>query len=261
MPGPSQDVSIEIDGHVALVTLGRPPHNLLTAAALGRVADALDGLDGRARAAVLASEGRSFCAGADFRSPDAPDPTDGEDFERRTRAFYAQAARVFASPVPTIAAVQGAAIGAGFGLALACDVRVVGPRGWFQVNFVRIGIHPGFALSITLPRAVGAGRAADLFLTGRRVDAEEALRIGIAEHLADEGDEVRAALALAGRVAGGAPLAVRSTRATLRRALVDDARAAMAHELAEQVVLAGTADAVEGVGAVLDGREPNFEGR
>jgi 2-(1,2-epoxy-1,2-dihydrophenyl)acetyl-CoA isomerase len=261
VPGHPEDVTVDLDGPVAVVTLRRPPHNLLTGPALGRVADALHGLDGRARVAVVASEGRSFCAGADFRSDEAPDPTDGGDFEHRTGAFYAQAERIFDSPVPTIAAVHGAAIGAGFGLALACDVRVVGARGWFQVNFVRLGIHPGFALSMTLPRAVGPGRAAELFLTGRRVGADEAHRIGLAEHMADEGNELEATLALARQVAAGAPLAVRSTRATLRQGLVDDARAAMRHELAEQVALAGTADAVEGVAAVLEGREPSFEGR
>jgi enoyl-CoA hydratase/carnithine racemase len=261
VPGDLDDVTVAVDGPVAVVTLRRPPHNLLTEPALGRVADALHGLGGEVRAAVVAAEGRSFCAGADFRAGDAPDPTDRSDFERRTGAFYAQAARVFDSPVPTIAAVHGAAIGAGFGLALACDLRVVGRRGWFQVNFVRLGIHPGFALSVTLPRAVGPGRASDLFLTGRRIGAEEAMEFGIAEHLADEGGELDAALALARQVGAAAPLAVRSTRATLRRGLVDDARAAMAHELAEQVALAGSADAVEGVAAVLEGREPTFEGR
>jgi 2-(1,2-epoxy-1,2-dihydrophenyl)acetyl-CoA isomerase len=260
VPG-APDVSVDTDGDVAIVTLRRPPHNLLTEPALGRIADALESLDGRARAAVVASEGRSFCAGADFRSDDAPDPTDHDDFERRTGAFYAQAARVFGSPVPTVAAIQGAAIGAGFGLALACDVRVVGPRGWFQVNFVRLGIHPGFALSLTLPRTVGPGRASELFLTGRRIGAEEALRVGIAERSADEGHETDTALEVARRVAAGAPLAVRSTRATLRRGLVEGARAAMDHELREQAALAGTADARAGVAAVLAGREPTFEGR
>jgi len=257
----AQDVTVELEGDIAVVTLRRPPHNLLTEPALRAVADAVDGLQGRVRAAVVASEGRSFCAGADFRSDEAPDPTDGGDFERRTGAFYAQAERIFASSVPTVAAVQGAAIGAGFGLALACDIRVVGRRGWFQVNFVRLGIHPGFALSVTLPRAVGQGRASELFLTGRRVDAEEAVHIGLAEHLAAEGEELAAASAIARRIATGAPLAVRSTRATLRRGLAEEARAAMRHELAEQVSLAGTADAVEGVAAVLAGREPVFEGR
>ncbi|HVM66552.1 MAG TPA: enoyl-CoA hydratase/isomerase family protein [Acidimicrobiales bacterium] len=261
MTAPSRDVSVERDGDIAVVTLRRPPHNLITEPALRAVADALDGLRDAVRAAVVASEGRSFCAGADFRSDEAPDPTDGAAFERRTGAFYAQAERIFASPVPTVAAVQGAAIGAGFGLALACDVRVVGRRGWFQVNFVRLGIHPGFALSVTLPRAVGPGRGAELFLTGRRVDADEAVRIGLAEHLAGEGEELAAASAVARQIAAGAPLAVRSTRATLRAGLVELARAAMRHELAEQVSLAGTADAIEGVAAVLAGREPVFEGR
>jgi enoyl-CoA hydratase/carnithine racemase len=261
VPDPSAHVAVDHDGDVAVVTLRRPPHNLITEPALRDLADALAGLDGRARAAVVASEGRSFCAGADFRSEDAPDPTDGAGFEQRTGAFYAQAERIFAAPVPTVAAVQGAAIGAGFGLALACDVRVVGRRGWFQVNFVRLGIHPGFALSMTLPRAVGPGRAAELFLTGRRVDAEEAAHIGLAEHLAAEGEELAAACAIARQIAAGAPLAVRSTRATLRAGLVEEARAAMRHELAQQVSLAGTADAVEGVAAVLAGRDPAFEGR
>lgn len=166
------DVSVERRGEVGLVTLRRPPHNLLTEPALGRLADALHGLGGTVRAAVLCSEGRSFCAGADFRSSDAPDPTAGDDFVATTGAFYRQAERVFAAPVPIVAAVQGAAIGAGFGLALACDLRVVGARGFFQANFVRLGIHPGFALSMLVPRVVGPGRAEDIFLTARRVTAD-----------------------------------------------------------------------------------------
>jgi len=255
------DVTVHVEGDTAVVTLHRPPHNLLTEPVLRAVADAVTGLGARARAAVLCSEGRSFCAGADFRSGEAPDPTEGAAFETRTAAFYEQAARLFASPVPLVAAVQGAAIGAGFGLALACDVRVVGGRGWFQANFVRLGIHPGFALSTTLPLAVGAGRAAELFLTGRRVDAEEAGRIGIAQRVVGAGAEVDVALETAAAIAAGAPLAVASTRATLRHGLAEAAQAAMRHELAEQAALAGTADAVEGVHAMLEGRDPVFEGR
>lgn len=256
----AEDVSVEQEDDVAVVTLRRPPHNLLTEPALGRLADAVHAVAGHGRAAVLASEGRSFCAGADFRSSDAPDPTTAGSFEAQTGAFYRQALRLFSAPVPLVAAIHGAAVGAGFGLALACDLRVVGARGWFQVNFVRLGIHPGFALSATLPRAVGAGRAADLFLTGRRVDAREAGRIGLAERVVDEGDELRAALSLAREVALGAPMAVAATRATLRAEVLELAARAMEHELAEQSVLAGTADAVEGVAAMLEGRAPRFTG-
>ena len=260
-PRSNADVSVRLDGGTAVVTLHRPPHNLLTEPVLRALADAITALCGVARSAVICSEGRSFCAGADFRSGEAPDPTEGGAFETRTAAFYDQAARIFESPVPLVAAVQGAAIGAGFGLALACDMCVVGDRGWFQASFVRLGIHPGFALSTTLPRVVGPGRAADLFLTGRRVDAPEAERIGIAQRVVPAGGEIGAALETATSIAAGAPLAVSSTRATLRRGLAGAARAAMRHELAEQTALAGTADAVEGVNAMLQGREPRFEGR
>jgi enoyl-CoA hydratase/carnithine racemase len=260
-PGPGGDVSVRRHGDVAVITVRRPPHNLLTEPALRALADAVDGGSAGARAAVVCSEGRSFCAGADFRAGDAPDPTDDSGFETRTSAFYDQAARIFASPVPLVAAVHGAAIGAGFGLALACDVCVAGEGAWFQANFVRLGIHPGFALSTTLPRAVGPGRAADLLLSGRRVDAAEAERIGIVQRVTARGDELEVALELAQRIASGAPLAVASTRATLRHGVAEAARAAMRHELAEQSALAGTADAIEGVHAMLAGREPRFEGR
>jgi len=205
--------------------------------------------------------GGSFCAGADFRSGEAPDPTDQAGFVERTGAFYEQAVRIFDSPVPLVAAVQGAAIGAGFGLALACDLCVVGELGWFQANFVRLGIHPGFALSATLGRVVGPGRASELLLTGRRVVAAEAGRIGIAQRVVPHGDEVDVALEMALQIATGAPLAVSATRATLRAGLAGVAREAMRHELAEQAALAGTADAVEGVRAMLEGRDPRFEGR
>jgi 2-(1,2-epoxy-1,2-dihydrophenyl)acetyl-CoA isomerase len=259
--GDRDGVSVHQVGDVAVITLRRPPHNLLTEPVLHALADAVASSSTVARAAVVCSEGRSFCAGANFRSGDAPDPTDQGGFEARTGAFYEQAVRIFDSPLPLVATVQGAAIGAGFGLALACDICVVGELGWFQANFVRLGIHPGFALSTTLPRVVGPGRAAELLLTGRRVDAVEAERIGIAQRVVPAGGELDAALEVATHVAAGAPLAVSATRATLRHGLAETARLAMAHELAEQAALAGTADAIEGVRAMLEGRDPRFQGR
>ena len=126
---------------------------------------------------------------------------------------------------------------------------------------MRLGIHPGFALSTTLPRLVGPGRASELLLTGRRIAAAEAGTMGIAQRVVPAGEEVAVALEMARQIAAGAPLAVASTRVTLRHGLAEAARQAMGHELAEQVALAGTADAVEGVSAMLEGREPRFEGR
>jgi enoyl-CoA hydratase/carnithine racemase len=254
-------VTVSIDGDIGVVMLRRPPHNLLTEPVLRQLADAVDSLAGRARAGVIGSEGRSFCAGADFRSTDAPDPTEGGGFEKQTGAFYTQAARIFESSVPLVAAVQGAAIGAGFGLALACDIRVMAESSWFQANFVRLGIHPGFALSTVLPQMVGPARATEIFLTGRRIAAGEAVTMGLAHRAVTVGDEIGAAVETAREIAAGAPLAVASTRATLRHGLGAAVRAAMRHELAEQTALAGTADAVEGVSAVLAGRPPHFVGR
>ncbi len=259
-PG-EEGIEVTVDDGLAVVRINRPPHNLLTEPALRLLADALEELEGKARAVVVCSEGRSFCAGANFRSAEAPNPSDPETFEKLTGAFYEQAARVFDCPLPLVAAVQGAAIGAGFGLALACDIRVVGESGWFQANFVRLGIHPGFALSATLPHVVGPGRAADIFLTGRRVGAAEAERIGLAQEVTSDGDLLDRARALAGVIAAAAPLAVRATRTTLRRGLAGAARATMRQELAEQTALAGTADAIEGMAAMLEGRHPHFEGR
>lgn len=254
-------VTVEREGAVAVVTMRRPPHNLLTEPDLRAVADALHEARHWARAAVLCAEGRSFCAGANFRSEEAPDPTDAAAFADRTAAFYAQAGRVYDAPLPTVAAVHGAAIGAGFGLAVACDIRVVSTSAWFQANFVHLGIHPGFALSTVLPQLVGPGRAADLFLTGRRIGGEEALAAGLAQHRAEPGRERDVAVALAGEIAAAAPLAVAATRRTLRAGLAETAARAMAYELHEQRQLAGTADAVEGVAAVLEKRAPRFEGR
>lgn len=251
-------VEVAVSDHVAVVTLSRPPHNLVTEPLLRRLADALADLEGRCGAAVLAAEGRSFCAGADFRSPVAPDPVAGDDFEKVTGAFYEQAVRVFAAPVPVVAAVGGAAIGAGLGIALACDLRVAGERAWFQANFTRLGIHPGFALSATLPRLIGPSAAADVFLTGRRVGAAEAGRLGLADRVVGAGEERDAAVNLAAEIAAGAPLALARTRRTLRAGLVDLAAETMRHELAEQAALAGTPDAVEGVRAMLEGRPPRF---
>jgi 2-(1,2-epoxy-1,2-dihydrophenyl)acetyl-CoA isomerase len=250
------EVTVEREGdHVAVVCLHRPPNNYFDTVAVAGIASAYEELAATdwCRAIVLATEGKHFCAGLDFGA------NAGQDIGE----LYAQALRLFVAPLPVVAAVQGAAIGGGCGLALSADFRVAAPSSRLSANFARLGFHHGFALSVTLPAAVGRQAAADLLLTGRRVGGEEALALGLVDRLAPEGaQELRgAALAHAGELAAAGPLATRAIRATLRQGLVDEARAAMAHECAEQLVLADTSDFAEGVRATAERRPPQFTGR
>jgi 2-(1,2-epoxy-1,2-dihydrophenyl)acetyl-CoA isomerase len=171
------------------------------------------------------------------------------------------AARLFEQPLPIVAAVQGAAIGGGLGLAMAADFRVASPQARFAANFALLGIHQGFALTVTLPAAIGQQAALDLLYTGRRVNGDEALALGLADELA-EPDKVRdQAHAFAARIAASAPLAVRSIRETMRAPLVSQVRSAMARERGEQERLMDTSDWREGLAAVRDRRTADFTGQ
>jgi 2-(1,2-epoxy-1,2-dihydrophenyl)acetyl-CoA isomerase len=202
------------------------------------------------RVIVLISEGKHFCAGLDFAGNSAQDIAE----------LYGQALRLFAVPLPVVAAVQGAAIGGGLGLAMSADFRIATPGSRLGANFSRLGFHHGFALTETLPRAVGHQVAADLLFTGRRVSGEEALGLGLCDQLAAEGELRQRAIEYAISIAASGPLAVRSIRATLRQGLVERLRLAMEHECAEQERLRHTADFAEGLRASAQRREPNFTG-
>jgi enoyl-CoA hydratase/carnithine racemase len=247
------------DDLVATAEIRRPPDNFFDVELIAALADAYAWLGERteARAAVLCSEGRHFCAGADFtgRSAQARPGAGG------ARELYAEAARLFETQIPVVAAVQGAAVGGGLGLACAADFRVASAQARFCANFARLGLHHGFGLTVTLPAIVGRQRALDLLSTGRRVGGEEAARIGLADRLADPSDLRAAAHQLAAEIAAAAPLAVRSIRATMRAGLADGVREATAHELAEQERLRQTADFAEGIRASAQRRPPRFEGR
>ena len=151
-------------------------------------------------------------------------------------------------------------MGGGLGLACAADFRVAEPSTRFVANFARLGFHQGFGLSVTLPELVGRQAAADMLLTGRRIGGEEAVRIGLADRLAEPGRVRETAWELAAQVAASAPLAVRSIRATLRGDLAARVRRALDHELAEQKVHWVTRDSAEGIKARLQRRTPEFLG-
>jgi enoyl-CoA hydratase/carnithine racemase len=253
------DVSVALDAHVAVLEIDRPPHNHVSVELMADLADAFEALDGEAdcRALVLASAGKSFCAGADLQAPRGL--ASGE--VSQINPLYVQAVRLFASKKPIVAAVQGAAVGAGLGLALVADFRVAAPEARFAANFVKLGFHPGFGITRTLPRLIGGQRAALMMLTGRRIKAEEALAWGLVDEVASL-EEVRGrAVALAREIAENAPLAVQSTRATLRGELAAEVKAQTDLEFIEQNWLRGTADFAEGVRAVAERRPGAFTGR
>lgn len=256
----SADVTVEIANHVADVEIHRPPNNFFDVQLIAALADAFEELDasGAARAIVLRAEGRHFCAGAQLAGRasggSGPEAVAGDH-------LYDHAARLFACRTPVVAAVQGAAVGGGLGLALMADFRVASPEARFSANFARLGFHHGFALSVTLPRVVGNQRASELLYTGRRLTGEEALAIGLCDRLVAADELVAAAQDMAGEIAASAPLAVASIRATLRGELAAAATAAMAHERAEQDRLARTADFAEGVRAMQERRPPEFTAR
>lgn len=249
----ASSLALTRDGHVATLTLQRPPHNFVDAALMGELADRFAELDADAdcRAVVLAAQGKSFCAGADFNSGPALDPG----------ALYRQAMRLFDNRKPVVAAVHGAAIGAGVGLALVADFRVGCEAARFSVNFNRLGFHPGFGLSRTLPRLIGLQQASLLFYTGRRIGGAEALDIGLVDELAPASEVLARAQALAREIAESAPLAVQGTRETLRAELAREVRALNQRELAQQEVQFRSEDFREGVKAMSERRLPVFHGR
>jgi enoyl-CoA hydratase/carnithine racemase len=175
--------------------------------------------------------------------------------------LYAQAVRLFGVRKPVVAAIQGAAVGAGLGLALVADFRVAAPEARFVANFVSLGFHPGFGLTHTLPRLIGQQRANLMFLTGRRIKAEEAKDYGLVDQVIPLVTLREAALSLAREIAANAPLAVTATRATLRRELAAAVRAQTTWEDGEQKRLRLTEDFAEGIRAVRERRPGNFRGR
>jgi 2-(1,2-epoxy-1,2-dihydrophenyl)acetyl-CoA isomerase len=248
----NEEVTIQqASEHVSFVEFNRAPHNYFDGALIGAIADAYEELEhgGSCRAIVLCSEGKNFCAGANFA---AKNPAEGD--------LYAQAVRLFDAGLPVVAAVQGAAVGGGLGVALSADFRVASPDSRFSANFARLGIHHGFGITVTLPLVVGPQRALELLYTGQRLRGEEAQRIGLCDRLVPSDRLRQEALTLAEEIAASAPLAVRSIRRTMRGDLSERIRAATEREAAEQARQWATSDFREGVQAAAERRSPRFTG-
>jgi enoyl-CoA hydratase/carnithine racemase len=258
------DIGIEKCGHVAVVEIRRPPNNFFDIPLIKEIASAFESFDDdiHIRAVVLAAQGKAFCAGANFgdgstldtqgRRPNEPAPG--------VAPLYVEGNRLFRTKKPIIAAVHGAAVGGGLGLAMVADFRVTCPEARFCANFTRLGFHPGFGLTVTLPAVIGQTKAALMFYTSRRVTGEEAYAMGLADVLVPQPQVRDAAIKLASEISENSPLGLIATRMTMRGDIADRVRKATDHELEEQTRLRKTEDFKEGVKAVFERRLPNFTG-
>jgi len=262
-----KDIGVELSGHVGTIEIQRPPHNFFDIVLINSIADALEAFDNdsQCRAVVLAAQGKSFCAGANFgdgSTLDKEGQRPGElNREAAVRHLYLEGNRLFRSKKPIVAAVHGAAVGGGLGLAMVGDFRVACPEARFVANFTRLGFHPGFGLTVTLPAVIGQTKAALMFYTSRRVIGDEAFEWGLADVLVPQPDVRHAAQQLAAEIAENSPLGLVATRATMRGDLADRVLRATERELVEQTRLRKTADFKEGVAATAERRVPKFTGK
>ena len=258
--GTYEHIAVEAAGHIATIEIQRGPNNFIDTDMVAEIADALEVYDRTpdVRAIVLCAQGKHFCAGADFgsRGPDGV-----ARHTKRGRHLYKEAQRLWRTGKPIVAAVHGAAVGAGVGLAVMADFRVACPEARFSANFTRLGFHPGFGLTATLPRLIGNQKAAMMMYTGRRLTGEEALAINLVDHCVPLQQVRPKAIEVASEIAGSAPLAIIATRETLRRGLADAVAQATEREYEEQDWLRNTADFKEGTKAMGERRPPVFQAR
>jgi enoyl-CoA hydratase/carnithine racemase len=266
-----EPVRVELRGAVALVVFDDPERRNAMTEAMGRALTnvvARLGADSTVRAVVLTGAGAAFSAGGDLAMLEdksrAGRAEPGEAARARNRAFMRDFYRLFLSvrdlPCPSIAAIEGAAIGAGLAVALACDLRVAARDAKLGLNFAKLGIHPGMGSSWTLPQLVGPAHAADLLLSGRIIDGAFAERIGLVNRAVPRDTVLATALALADEIASCAPIAVRGAKRALARASEVTLEAQLDFEAEQQAVCYESADLAEGLRAAREKRSPRFEG-
>ena len=259
----AEGLRTEVHGNVGVVIMDRPPHNFLNFRQINDIADALEEMqnDMSIRCAVLAADGRSFCAGADF----AGDGVGGGDDEvvggDATLALYQGSGRLFDVTLPIVGAIQGPAVGGGLGLAMVPDIRITCPDARFSANFASLGIHQGFGMSVTLPQLLGPSRAAQVLYSAKRYKGEEAVAIGLADECVPSEQVRERALEVATEIAANAPLALRAIKSTLRLGLGDQVREITQREAQLQAELSASDDAKEGIAAVGERRAGNFKGK
>ena len=260
IPHAYEDIIVSQNKNVGLIEINRPPYNFFDHSLIQQIADALENFDqvDTCRAIVLSAQGKAFCAGAQFS-----ENSEGEaNYSLGSPGpLYEEAVRIFRSKKPIVAAIQGAAVGGGLGLALAADFRVGCPESRFVANFTKLGFHPGFGLTVTLPALIGQNNAELMLYTSRRIKGEKAFQMGLLNELVQQDQVIQTSKHLASEIAECSPLGLLATRATMRAELAERVNEATNIELREQTWLRETGDFEEGVKAVADRRPARFSSK
>lgn len=260
----SDAVLIERDAGVVTLTLNRPDvRNAMNVELTDAFVEAVESLraDETVRAVILTGEGKAFCAGGDLGWIKPGPEADVPAMRRKMREFYPKFLAIRDLDVPTVAAINGPAIGAGLCLAMACDIRVASTDAKLAAPFTRLGMHPGMAATYLLTRLVGTARAADLLFTSRTVDGAEAERMGLVNRAVPSGELLETARAIAAEIAANAPIPMGMVKRAIYLAERADLDTMLEYEGLAQPVTLATSDLLEGLSAVKEKRAPRFQGR
>jgi len=255
-------VLVEKTGYIAQITLNRPENrNSMTADLMAAFFEAVETVksDPELRCLIITGSGKTFCAGADFKADQ-----DNELFQSANNALlnmYRPFLELQQISIPIIGALNGHAVGGGFGLTLMCDIRVANKNAKYGASFARLGIHSGMAISYLLPRLIGLPQANELLFTGRLINGLQSQAMGLVNYAEAEERVLPKAWELAEEIAASAPVAVRMMKRSIQRGLDWNAMAAAEWESHCQSRTFEMEDATEGIKAFLEKREPDFKGR
>jgi enoyl-CoA hydratase/carnithine racemase len=263
---PYEHIIYDVSDHIATITLNQPDRlNALTPLMRIEFLEAMQLSDKNTdvRVIVITGAGRGFCSGGDMKAMNKAASSDSANAlnEKLTPIRDKVVLAMRDATKPVIAAVNGAAAGAGMNIALACDIRIASSNARFGQTFTKRGLHPDWGGTYFLPRIVGMAKACELIWSGKMIDAEEALALGIVSEMTAPEDLMETTLAMAKAFAEGPPIAIQLAKRAMYKAQDSDLREALEFETYAQNLAKDTHDAKEGIRAFVEKRDPVFTGR